>query len=430
MNIKREKISESQVSLVISLTKDEIKPFLERGAKKISLKQKIKGFRKGKAPYDVIKGMFGEMGILQESAESIINNFLIDAINKEDIKVVGNPDIEITKMAPDNDFEFTAKIDLMPTVTLDKKWKDFSITVEKHEVKDDDVQNTLDQLLHSRAKEVLKTEKAEKKDKAILDLEVKIDGVVAEDGVAKDLEVVLGKEQMIPGFEDHIIGKKAGEKTNFKLNFPKDYFKKDLAGKEGEFTVEIKKVFAVELPKLDDSFAETFGIKTVKELQETIKRNLESEKQAKELQDKEIELFEKMIDSSQFTEIPAGMIEAELNKMVEEMKQNIASRGLKFEDYLSHMKLTEEKLRENFADDADKRVKSFLVLDTLKNEEKVEATDAEIDEKVKHALDHHAQSEQHKKHFQSAYYRQYIKGVIETQKAAQLLKDTVLKFKK
>lgn len=426
MNIQKEQLSDIQVKLTISVRQEEAKKFLDRAAKKISLKQKIKGFRPGKASYDVIKQQFGEMAIYQEAIDSIINFTFIDALKQEGVDYVGKPDIQVEKLAPENDIVYTAQFDLMPQVELPKDWKEFKVEVKKEEVDTEKVQNVVKDLAARQAKQILKEGQAADSDKVVLDFELSFDNVVPENGTAQNFEVLIGDKKMIPGFEEQLVGLKAGDKKEFELEFPEDYFQKDFSGKKGKFKITVNHVFTMEKPELNDELAKSFGMDSFEALEKQIKENLEHEIAHQKEHDAEVEMFDMMSDKSTFTEIPESMIESEKETMIREMQQNVMRQGLSFEDYLEHMKKSVDDLKKDMHEDAVKRVKSGLVLKTIREEENVEVTDAEVQAEIDRALSATKDDKEMQKHFNTPQYKMYVKNSLAIRKVTQLLKDTIL----
>ncbi len=427
MDIKKENISDTQVKLTITVEVEEMDKFLKRAAKKISLKSKIKGFRPGKANYEIIKQRFGEMAIYQEALNSIIDHTLIDAIHKEEIDFVGRPDITVEKLAPQNPLVYTAILDLRPTVSLPKNWKDLKVKVKKEKVSKDKVKNVLDDLILRHAKEVLKQGKAEKGDKVFVDIELSFDNVVPEDGVMKNFEIILGDNKMIPGFEDELIGLKKDDKKEFELVFPKKYFKKEYAGKKAKFKVKVNNVFKIEKPKKDDEFAKIFGFDKLKDLEKSVEETLQADLDSKNELDAEVEMFDLLIKKSKFSKIPDSMIQTEIDTMIGELQKSIESNGLEFNDYLEHLKKSVEDLRKDFYEDAVKRVKSALILREVIDKENLEVSEKEVKEQIDSLLKQEQLGEvQDKEYLRSKQFEIYIKGRLLVQKAANLLRDFIL----
>lgn len=427
MNIKRNNLSETQVELIINVDMDEMKPFLEKAAKKLSLTQKIKGFRPGKATYDVIRQQLGEMAIYEQALHPIIDNTLLDAIKKEGIDFIGQPNIDVLKLAPENPLEYKVTVELMPSITLPENWKQIEVKVDKKQVKPEDKEKVIDNLTSSYAKQVLNDGKAEKGNKVILDFELSFDNVVPEDGKVNKFEVVLGENKMIPGFEDQLVGLKAKDEKTFELTFPKEYYNKKYQGKTGKFKVKINSVFTMEKPKLDDEFAKQFDFKTFKDFEEKIDKQLQEEIEHEAIHKAEVEMFEKLIEKSTFSIIPDTLIDVEKNKMISELKQNIMQQGLKYEDYLSHLKKTEDDLKKGFTDDAIKRIKSSLIIREVGKTEKLDVTDEEVQKEIEKAKESTQGNEELIKQIDLPQYKNYLVNQLATKKIVTAMKDFIIK---
>lgn len=426
MNIQKKDLDKGQVELIITLTQEDLKPYMAKAAKKISLKHKIKGFRPGKATPEVVAQEFGEMALLQEAAYKALDKHVFEAINEQNLDAVGQPQVDITKMAPGNDLEAKVIVDLMPEVTLGD-WKKISVKLKKEKASDEKINKVIDELRTMQAKQVIKDGAVEKGDKAVIDLEVYVDKVIQEDGNAKAFEVVIGDNKMIPGFEEQLIGLKTGDKKEFDLSFPKDYFKKSLAGKKATFKIEVKSIFAIEKPEKNDELAQMLNFKTWKELEKQITDNVTQEVEQENMHKAEVDMFEKLIDQTKYSTIPEGMIDGEKNKMMYELQQNINQQGMRVEDYLSHMNTTEEQIKEGFTEDAIKRIKTSLVIREIGTTEKIEATDNEIEEELQGTLDRYKdQAPDIKKQIDTPQYRSYLKGHITTRKVVEMLRNQII----
>jgi len=428
MKVTQEQLSETQVKMNITVPVEDMQKFLERAAKKISLKAKIKGFRPGKASYDVIKQQFGEMAIYQEAVNSIIDNTFLDAMKSEGVDYVGMPNIDVVKMAPGNPLEYTATFDLMPTVTLPKKWKDIKIDVKKEEISDDKVQEVLDNLGMRHAQQILKEDAAASGDKMVLDFELSFDNVVPENGTAQNFEVLIGDNKMIPGFEDQLVGLKAEEKKEFDIEFPKDYFNKEFGGKTGTFKITVKHVFTIEQPEFNDEFAKNFGLDSFDKMKEEIMGQLKNEAMQKAEHEAELEMFDTLAEKSEYSTIPESMVDAEKETMVREMQQNIARQGLNFDDYLTHMGKTVDQLKEDMAEDALKRVKSGLIVKTVREEEDINVTDEEVQAEVDKAIAATQGDEKMQEQFKSTHYKMYIKNTLAIKKVTQFMKNAMMEL--
>ncbi|NQU77314.1 trigger factor [Candidatus Falkowbacteria bacterium] len=375
-------------------------------AARLSKDFKIPGFRPGKAPYDIVKKEIGEAKILEEAADKLVTDKLNEIIKKENLEIAGQPKIEVKKLAAGNDLIFTALVPLIPKVTL----PDFSkIEVKSEEIKVDEekVGQSIEQLQQMRTKEVREKRHSEKGDKVEVDFEVKVEGKVIEGGKAEKFSVVIGENQMIPGFEEKLIGLKEGEEKEFNLEFPKNYAE-HLAGKKAEFKVKLHGVFKRELPDANDEFAKSCGAKNLDDLKNKIKENLKKEAEAKAKEKQEVEIIEKATGAASFGAIPESLIKSEQHNMLHELEAQITQSGGKFEDYLLHAKKTKEELRESFKDNAAKRVKTQILFRQIIKDNKIEPDKNKVEEEIKKAELMYASAPEMAEKIKSPDYRRYV----------------------
>ncbi len=371
------KLEKSQVELTITVTPTEYQKHLEAAATRISQRASIKGFRPGHAPYDMIKKEVGEMGILQEALESVVQEAFYQAVLEEKLDTVGGPKVEIEKVAPANDLVFKAVVALLPTVTLPDIKK---IKVTRKEIKTDEkkVDETMDALRGMHAIEIKKDGPAEGTDKLVIDMDLKQDGVSVEGGQAIDYGVYLSEDHYIPGFNEALIGLKAGEEKTFDLPFPKDYFKKQLAGKTATFIVKVKEVFSRELPEVTDEFAQKLGQTDAVALRARIAENINAEAQQKEDQRVEIEMLDAIIEKTKFSELPDVIIDSERHRIYNELLRDLEKHGVDVGQYLADIKKTEEEMMADFTAQAEKRAKAALVSRTIAKEQGITIGDDEL----------------------------------------------------
>ncbi|HLD27363.1 MAG TPA: trigger factor [Patescibacteria group bacterium] len=421
MRIQQEKIKASEIKLTLEVGVDEYRPFLERAAVKLSRQTKIEGFRPGKAPFEIVKNRVGEMNLYQEALDEIVSNFYWQAVMREKLNAVGQPKIELAKLAPGNPIVFTATVGLMPKVELGD-YKKIRIKRQPAAVKDEEVDQAIDDLRGMRAKEVLVNRPAQKNDQAEIDFNVSLDKVPVEGGQGQKYPLVLGSGAMIPGFEDNLIGLKAGEEKIFQLKFPAEYQNKMLAGKLCDFKVKVHSVFERQLPEATDDWAKTLGAESVKELKTKITKNLEEEKKFNEEQRLENELLEKIVARVKFSEIPDSLIHNEAHRMVHEFGDTIAARGISFADYLKNIKKEEHDLEEEFAPRAKERVKTSIVIKEIADQEKIEATADELKKETELILAQVPDNQEAADNIKSEGYQQYLNTIVRNKKVMEMLK--------
>ncbi|MBD3311695.1 MAG: trigger factor [Candidatus Magasanikbacteria bacterium] len=428
MNYSTKKLENSQVEMKITVEPSDMEEHLKKAATKLSERTAIKGFRKGKAPFDVVKKELGEMAILQEALESIVQHTFYDAIKKEELETIGMPKIEIEKIAPDNDLVYKATVALLPNVKL-PEINNIKVVREVKKVEDKQVDETLDALRGMQAKEVIKEGKAEGTDKLVLDMNMSIDKVPVEGGQSKDHQVYLSEKHYIPGFNEQVKGLKKGDEKEFTLDFPKDHYQKNLAGKKVDINVKVKDVFERQLPEMTDEFAKTLGQESVSKLKELIKNNMLQEAETKADQKVEIEILDKLIDKADFEPIPDVLIDAERQKMFYELKSNLEKQGIPIKQYLEDIKKDEKQLFEDFKQQAEKRAKAALVSRQIAKEKNIHVHDEEIDKEIKMMEEMYKDNPQYLENIKRPEVRDTIAMTIQNKKVMDWLKAKIIEGK-
>lgn len=426
MQITKKDLEKNQVELTIEVSEEEIKPHLEKAAQKISAKQKLPGFRPGKAPLEMIKNKFGEMTLLQEALDFIISDSFYKAITREKLETVGQPQINIEKMAPNNPIVYKAIVSLLPKVALGD-WQKSEIKRKEAKASQEDIDKTLEQISSMNVKENLINRAAKKGDKVEVDFEVLIDKVIIEGGKNHKYPVIIGENRMIPGFEEKLIGLKAKDKKEFELKFPDNYFAKHLAGKLATFKVEVIGVYERELPKLDDGFAKTIGFESLNKLKEQLEQNITQDKEAKENQRVEGEAIAAIVKASTIEDIPDNLIDSEVHKMSHELEHSIMQQGMDMAGYLKSINKTQEDLKKDFRPQALERIKAALVLRQLAQEEKLSIDDKEIDEELNKQKQMYQDNPEALKNIEAPNYRQYLANMLTNQKVIKFITDKIVK---
>jgi trigger factor len=426
MDYSTKKLNDTEIELIISVQPEEYEEDLKQAAERISQEVDIDGFRKGNAPYRIVKQQVGEMKIMQEAIQTIAQRTFVEVIEQEDLETIGNPDIDIEKMAPGNEVQYQAKVNIFPEVEIADP-NELEIEKEVSEVAEQDVQDSIDRLRNMHADEQEKEGAAEGDDKIVVDMNMSIDGVPVEGGQAKDYQVHLDEEQRhIPGFNEKVAGMTAGEEKEFTINFPDNHYQENLAGKEVDFEVEAKGVYERSLPELDEDFANKLGQDSVEDIKNLIKENLKQEEQDKAEQQFEIEILNKMVERSEFSGVPDKLIEAEKQKMHEELKNDLDKNGVTIEQYLEDIKKTEEELLEGFTEEATQRAKTALVSRKLAEEnEELQPTREEIEEEIEKIRQANQGEENIEEKLQSQQVRSTIATTVQNRKVVQWLKEQV-----
>lgn len=375
------KLEKSQIELIVTVTPADYEKDMLAAATRLSERAAIHGFRPGKAPYEIVKQNLGEIKILEEALQSIVEKNYHAAVLAEKIDTIGMPEITIEKMAPGNDFVFKAVAALLPQVKL----ADLStIKVGKKDVKVDDakINEVLENLRKMQAKEVIKEGEAEKEDKIVVAMNMTKDKVPVEGGQAPQHQVYLSEPHYIPGFAEQLVGLKKDEVKEFTLKFPDEHYQKHLAGKTIDFHIKVNEVYSIEYPEINDELAIKLGQPSLIALKELLQTNLTKEAENKEAQRLEMEILEKTVAASEFDEIPDVLINAEKQKMFQELKGSLEQQGMSFDKYLKDIKKTEEEIANDFSERAVLRVKAALVSRQVAKENNIKVEQDELDKEV------------------------------------------------
>lgn len=411
--------------MTVELSAEEMKPYLEETAQRLSKDVKVEGFRPGHAPFDVLRKKIGDMPILQEAANVAVQKTADDAIRQQiedGDDIVGRPDVQLTKAAPGNALEYKVTLQLAPKVTLGS-YKDLGVEAPDAKISDDDVDRVIRNLQDMRTAEKLVEREIKDGDKAVVGIQMFLDNVPVEGGQTQETAVVIGADYIIPGFDKELIGAKKGDVREFSLQYPETHHQKNLSGKNVDFKVEIKDVYERELPEMNDELAKNLGAKDVADLQQKIRDNLEQEANQKAEQKVVVSIFEKIIAKTKFSHLPEQIVDAEVKNMVQELKQNVEQQGGTFEDYLTHIKKTTDDLEQELRPEAEKRVKTSFIISEIIREEKIVVTDEELQAAVDERLAAYAQDAEMKKQADTKELRSYIRYNMLNQKVIGKLKE-------
>ena len=428
MKYQSKTLPKSQVELTITVESADYQDNLQKAATRISERAAIKGFRPGKAPYDTVKQQVGEVKIMEEAMQSIVEENFTKAANEEKIETIGMPQITIEKIAPGNNFVFKATVALMPVIKLGDISK-IKIETKTKKVDDKKVEEVLGNLQRMQPKEVLKNSAADKKDKVVIKMDMSINKVPVEGGQADNHGVYLSEEHYIPGLDEQLVGLKKDEEKEFSLKFPAEHYQKHLAGKNVDFKVKVKDVFELQYPELNDEFAKALGLDNMDKLRTTLQANLQKEEDTKEAQRVEIEIFDKLIASSEISEAPEVLVDAEKNKMFHELKHRLSQQGVDMEKYLKDLKKTEKEIYDDFAESADKRVKAALVSRQIALDNDIKADKKDIDQEIELIKKTYPDDKTVKENLKKQEVLDTLVMAVQNRKVVAWLKEQVMKTK-
>ncbi len=422
MSVKVEKTeNKNEVKLEITV---EAKVFDEGIVKVYNKNAKyfnIPGFRKGKAPMNIVERYYGASIFYEDAFQDVASIAYDEAIKSEKIEVASRPEIDVIQMEKGKDLIFTAVVATKPEVKLGK-YK--GISLEKTEVKvtDKDVEEELNHMAEHNSRMVTVTDRAAKDgDVAVIDYTGTVDGVEFEGGKAENYELTLGSNTFIPGFETQVVGMKTEETKDVNVKFPEEYFSKDLAGKDAIFKVVLHEIKQKELPKIDDEFVKDVSeFDTISELKADIKAKKEKQNEERSKAELEEKAVRAVAESSE-VEIPNGMVELELDNMQEDMNRRLSYQGISFEQYLQMLGKTVADFRKESVEPAKDSIKMRLVLEAVYTDAKIEVSDEEVEAKLKELAQSYGRKEEELKNNEDLINS--IKVNIKSEKGIALIVD-------
>ena len=379
----------------------------------------IPGFRKGKAPMNIIERYYGKEIFYEDTFNEILQEVYDKELRESNITAVSYPDLDVKQIGKGQDLIFTAVVQTKPEVKPGK-YKGIEIKKVEYNVSDKDINHELGHMQERNSRMVTVDDRAvENGDITVIDFEGFVDGKAFEGGKAEGHELTIGSNTFIPGFEDQIIGMKIDEEKDINVKFPEEYFSKELAGKDATFKVKLHEIKKKELPELDDEFAKDVSeFDTLEELKKSIKDKIEKDNEQKQKYETEDAVIKAVCENIK-VDIPSGMIESETEDMLKNIETRLSYQGLKLDQYLQIMGKTAEEVKKEYEPQAIEAVKSRLMLEAVVKAEKIEATEDEIVEKVKEMAKNYGKSDEEL--LKNENLRNYIKSGIETEKALDFL---------
>ena len=414
---KTENANEVKLEITVEAAKfeDAMKKVYFKNAKYIN----IPGFRKGKAPMNVVEKYYGKEIFYEDAFNEVAGEAYEEALKENNVEAVSRPNIEVTQIEKGKDLIFTAVVETKPEVELGK-YKGIEIPKIEYNVTDESIETELKQMQDRNSRLVtVEGQAVENGNTTVIDFEGFVDGNAFEGGKAENYELEIGSGAFIPGFEEQIIGMKADEEKDIQVKFPEEYFSSELAGKDATFKVKLHEIKKKEMPELDDEFAKDVSeFDTLEELKASIKEKQEKQNADKAKYEKQ-EAVMKAVCESIKVEIPAGMVELETENMLRDVEQRLSYQGLKLEQYLQMMGRTMEEMQKEYEPQAVEAIKSRLALEAIIKAEKIEATAEEIDSKIKEMAENYGKKEEEIR--ENENLRNYIKEGIESEKAIEVL---------
>ena len=384
MSVSFENTATNRGVVTFTIGQDKIQPALDQAFNKVKKNLNVPGFRKGHMPRAVFNQKFGEEALYDDALNAILPAAYEAAIAELDLDVVAQPKIDVKSIEKGQDWTLTAEVVTKPEVKLGA-YKDLEVSVEaSKEVTDEEVDAKLENERKNLAELVVKEGAAENGDTVVIDFVGSVDGVEFDGGKGENHSLELGSGQFIPGFEDQLVGAKAGDEVEVKVTFPEDYQASDLAGKAAVFATKVNEVKAKEVPALDDELAKDLDdeVETLDELKAKYRKELEAAKEIAYDDAVEGAALDLAVENAEIVELPAEMVEDEVHRAMNEFMGNMQRQGISPEMYFQITGTTQEDLHKQYEADADKRVKTNLVIEAVAAAEGFDATEEEIQKEI------------------------------------------------
>ena len=381
----------------------------------------IPGFRKGKAPMNIVEKYYGSEIFYEDTFNEIVPEEYERELKENNIEAVSRPDIEVKQIGKGQDLIFTAIVQTKPEIKLGK-YKGIQLNKIEYNVKDEDIEHELGHMAERNSRLVTVEDRAvENGDITVIDFEGFVDGKAFEGGKAENHELTIGSNTFIPGFEEQIIGMKIGEDKDINVKFPEEYFSEELKGKDAVFKIKLHEIKKKELPELNDDFAkDTSEFDTLDELKASIKEKLETENANKAKYEMEDAAVKAVTDAAE-VEIPSGMIETEIDNAVKDIETRLSYQGMQLEQYLQMMGKTMEEFRKEYEEQAKISVKTRLTLEAITKAESIEASEEDVNAKLEEmAAMYGKKSEELKENEQ---FMTYIKDSLKNEAVVRFIID-------
>ena len=421
MSVQVEKLEKNMAKLTVEVSAEDFKAAIKKAFNKNKNRFSIPGFRKGKAPQAMIEKMYGEGVFYEDAADEAINASYAEAMKESGLDIVSRPEVTIEKIGKDEPFVYSALVAVKPEVTLGQ-YKGVEVEKADASVSAEDVEAELKKVQEQNARLLTVEDRGvEDGDQTVIDFEGSVDGKGFEGGKAEDYPLTIGSHSFIDTFEEQLIGKKIGEECEVNVTFPTEYHAADLAGKPATFKVTVKEIKVKELPELNDEFAsEVSEFDTLDEYKKDVEKKLAEKKEIEANSKNEDAVVAKVVENATM-EIPDKMIDAQAENMVQDMARRMQSQGLSLDMYLKYTGMTVEQMKEQARPDAEKRIRTRLVLEAVAKAENIQISDEKVDEEVAKMAEAYKMEVEKLKSYMSESDIKQMKEDLAVQQAVDLL---------
>ncbi len=421
MSLQVEKLEHNMAKLTVEVAAEDVEKALQAAYLKQRKQINIPGFRIGKVPRQMIEKMYGPEVFYDEAANNMIPDAYAKAYDESELDIVSQPKIEVVQMEKGKPFIFTAEVATKPEVTLGD-YKGLKVDKVSTRVTQKEVDEEIEKERERNARTIEVTDRAvQDKDEVTLDFEGFVDGVAFEGGKGEDYPLTIGSGSFIPGFEEQLIGAEIDKEVEVNVTFPKEYHSEELAGKDATFKCTVHTIKAKELPELDDEFAsEVSECETMDAYRAEVKKNIKERKERTGKEKKENQAVDQAIENAQM-DIPEAMIEFQVRQMADDFARRIQQQGLTVEQYFQFTGMTAEKMMEEMRPQAEKSIKTRLVLEAIVKAENIEVSDERVEEELTKMAEAYQMEVEKLKEFMGENEKKQIKEDLAVQEAITLL---------
>ena len=421
MSLQVEKLEHNMAKLTVEVAAEDVEKALQAAYLKQRKQINIPGFRKGKVPRQMIEKMYGPEVFYDEAANNMIPDAYAKAYDESELDIVSQPKIEVVQMEKGKPFIFTAEVATKPEVILGD-YKGLKVDKVSTRVTQKEVDEEIEKERERNARTIEVTDRAvQDKDEVTLDFEGFVDGVAFEGGKGEDYPLTIGSGSFIPGFEEQLIGAEIDKEVEVNVTFPKEYHSEELAGKDATFKCTVHTIKAKELPELDDEFAsEVSECETMDAYRAEVKKNIKERKERTGKEKKENQAVDQAIENAQM-DIPEAMIEFQVRQMADDFARRIQQQGLTVEQYFQFTGMTAEKMMEEMRPQAEKSIKTRLVLEAIVKAENIEVSDERVEEELTKMAEAYQMEVEKLKEFMGENEKKQIKEDLAVQEAITLL---------
>ena len=426
MSLQVEKLENNMAKLTIEVPADDLEKALQSAYMKQKNKIAMPGFRKGKVPRQMIEKMYGPEIFYDDAANALIPKAYSEAYEECELEIVSRPEINVVQIEKGKSFIFTADVATKPEVKLGE-YKGLEVDKVSTRVTQKEVDAKIQEEAEKNAREVVVTDRAVADgDEVILDFEGFVDGEAFEGGKGENYPLTIGSGSFIPGFEEQLVGAEAEKEVEVKVTFPEDYHAEELKGKEAVFKCTVHEIKAKELPELDDEFAsEVSEFDTLDELKADIKAKIKEQKVNDGKRAQEDAAVDAIIESAKM-DLPEAMVDTQARQMLDEFAQRMQQQGLTLDQYMQFTGMTAEKMMDELRPQAEKRIKTRLVLEAIAKAENIEITDEKLDEEIAKMAEAYQMEADKLKSFMGDKEKEQMKQDMAVQEAITFVVDNAV----